>query len=101
MKLILVEDNPADVRLIREMLKESDGRYDLTVVGRLDKALEAMKESAPDAVLIDLGLPDSQGIATVQAVLAAQPQIPIVVLTGIDDKLLATESLRLGAQEFQ
>ena len=68
MKSLLVEDNPADARLIREMLKEAPaGAFQLQQVARLDSALERLRQETFDVVLLDLGLPDSQGMQTLTA----------------------------------
>src|SRR5271166_5041528 len=101
MKTLLVEDNPADVRLIREMLKElPDGTLQLQQVGRLDSAIERLGQETFDVVLLDLGLPDAQGIETLTLIQKASRSVPIVVLTGRDDERLAWEALRTGAQDY-
>ncbi len=100
-KLLLVEDNPADARIIREMLKEaSPGTIELLLADRLDRGLEALRQSVPDLVLLDLGLPDSQGLATLQEACAAFPTTPFVVLTGLNDQTIASEAVRAGAQDY-
>jgi PAS domain S-box-containing protein len=101
MKLLLVEDNPPDARLIREMLKEAPpGMFDLTLADRLDRALEAVRLDPPDVALMDLGLPDSSGLATLMAAQGAHPGLPIVVLTGLNDQAFAVEAVRAGAQDY-
>ena len=101
MKTLLVEDNPADVRLIREMLKElPDGTLQLQQVGRLDSAMERLRLESFDVVLLDLGLPDAQGMETLNLIQKASHSVPIVVLTGRDDERLAWEALRAGAQDY-
>jgi len=101
MKTLLVEDNPADARLIREMLKELPaGTLELQQVGRLDSALERLGQETFEVVLLDLGLPDAQGIQTVSLAQKASSGVPIVVLTGLDDERLALEAVRAGAQDY-
>lgn len=101
MKLLLVEDNPPDARLIREMLKEAPpGTFDLKLADRLDRALEAVRLDPPDVALMDLGLPDSSGLATLMAAQGAHPGLPIVVLTGLNDQAFAVEAVRAGAQDY-
>ena len=101
MKTLLVEDNPADVRLIREMLKELPaGTLQLQQVGRLDSAMELLRQEPFDVVLLDLGLPDAQGMETLTLIQKASRSVPIVVLTGRDDECLAWEALRTGAQDY-
>ncbi len=102
LKVLLVEDNPGDVRLIRVILAEdSDGdQFDLTFANRLSTAVEMLTTENPDAVLLDLSLPDSQGLGTVISVVAQVPGIPIIVLTGMDDEALAVKALKEGAQDY-
>ena len=100
MKLLLVEDNPADARLIREMLLELPERPQLEHFKRLDAALERLRQERFDLVLLDLGLPDAQGIDTLKLALAGQNPPPIVVLTGLDDLAVAIETVRTGAQDY-
>jgi len=100
MKLLLVEDNPADARLIREMLKESARAFELEHAPRLDAALTRLRQEAFDLVLLDLGLPDSQGIETVKRAHQACPVTPIVVLTGLSDQKVALEAIGAGAQDY-
>ncbi len=100
-RLLLIEDNAGDVRLIEEMLRESQGIYfDLRSAGRLEEALSRLKEQAFDALLLDLGLPDSQGLGTLARLRAEVPDVPIVVLTGIDDIELAAGAVQEGAQDY-
>src|SRR5271165_2712345 len=101
MKTLLVEDNPADVRLIQEMLKEwPAGTLQLQQVGRVDSAMERLRQETFDVVLLDLGLPDAQGMETLTLIQKASRSVPIVVLTGRDDERLAWEALRIGAQDY-
>ena len=101
MNSLLVEDNPADARLIREMLKESPaGTFQLQHVARLDSALERLSQEPFDVVLLDLGLPDSQGMETLILAQKASGGVPIVVLTGLDDEDFALEAMRGGAQDY-
>ena len=100
-KLLLVEDNPADARLLREMLNDSSSfDTELTLVSYMSEAEAHLAEHAVDIVLLDLGLPDAQGLAAVRRAHAAAPRIPLVVLTGSDDETLATQSLQEGAQDY-
>lgn len=100
-KLLLIEDNPPDARVIREMLKTAPpGAFEVKHVIRLDQALQAIQQNQPDVALMDLGLPDSQGLASLTAVLAAHPDLPIVVLTGLNDQTFAVEAVRAGAQDY-
>ncbi len=100
MKLLLIEDNPVDVRLMHELLKESmRGSFQYEHAARLDSALELLQEQTFDLVLLDLGLPDSQGMSTLKATQKAT-DLPLVVLTGLDDERFALEAVRAGAQDY-
>ena len=100
-KVLLVEDNPGDARLLREMFNEQDSRATkLTIVQSMGDAEKYLAEDTCDIVLLDLGLPDAQGLAAVRRAHAAAPRIPLVVLTGLDDETLATQALQEGAQDY-
>ncbi|MEA2624159.1 MAG: hypothetical protein QOD06_204 [Candidatus Binatota bacterium] len=99
-ELLVVEDNPGDARLVREMLKASGLRCELRVAGRLTAALELLEERPADLVLLDLSLPDSHGVETLDALQARFPDVPVVVLTGFEDETTALEALKSGAQDY-
>ena len=102
-RVLLVEDNPADARLLTESLKDA-GRdaFRITHVSRLSAAVEALAKEPPEAdvIALDLSLPDSAGLATVQRVQAVAPGVPIVVLTGLQDEALALQAVRQGVQDY-
>jgi DNA-binding response OmpR family regulator len=98
---LLIEDNPGDARLIREMLAEARGvSFDLEQADRLSAGLERLAEGDFDVVLLDLGLPESQGLDTCARVQAQVSEVPIVVLTGLDDEELAVRAVEAGAQDY-
>jgi diguanylate cyclase (GGDEF)-like protein/PAS domain S-box-containing protein len=100
-KVLLVEDNAGDARLLREMFNEQDSRTtELTIVQSMGDAEKYLAEDTCDIVLLDLGLPDAQGLAAVRRAHAAAPRVPLVVLTGLDDETLATQALQEGAQDY-
>jgi two-component system, cell cycle response regulator len=100
-KILLVEDNPGDTRLIKEALSEiAKLQFELVHCETLEQALEFCSKSVPDAILLDLGLPDSQGLDTVRRMHAAAQQAPIAVLTIRDEEELAIQSLHEGAQDY-
>lgn len=100
-RVLLVEDDAAQAHLIRAILDESTvDEYDVTHSVRLDRALEMLNLDAFDAVLLDLSLPDSEGLYTVSTLHAAQPSVPIVVLTAYDDRSLAGRTTLKGAQAY-
>jgi len=102
MKILLIEDNPADARLIQEMLRPGpQGTFELVRVPDLQLGLAALREQTCDVLLLDLGLPGSQGLETLAKVLEATADwLPVVVLTGVDDEVLAVDAVRQGAQDF-
>jgi PAS domain S-box-containing protein len=99
--VLLIEDNPGDVRLLRETLREAEGDSILVEdVGRLQAGLVRLLQGGIDVVLLDLSLPDSQGLETLAAVRARTPRLPVVVLTGFDDEETAVKAVREGAQDY-
>jgi signal transduction histidine kinase len=100
-KVLMIEDNPGDARLIREVLNEdSSAQVKLEHVTRLDAALARLAEGETDVILLDLFLPDSQGIDTFNRVHGHSPEVPIVVLSGLDDEAVVAETLRSGGQDY-
>src|SRR5205823_4423914 len=99
------EDNPGDARLILELLGEVQTQaFDLERVARLDHALTRLSRTGVDVVLLDLGLPDSQGLETFMRARRGAPDEPIVVISGLDaervvggraDEVLARSALDL------
>jgi diguanylate cyclase (GGDEF)-like protein/PAS domain S-box-containing protein len=99
--LLLVEDNPGDARLLREMLDEQQSHKTMmTHADCMSQAEMYLAKGAFDIILLDLGLPDAQGLAAVRRARAAAPRMPLVVLTGTDDELLAGQALQEGAQDY-
>ena len=100
-RTLLIEDNPADARVIQEVLSESpEGAFDLEWVDGLAKGLRELNAGLVDLVLLDLHLPESRGLETFNATRACAPSVPIVVLTGLDDRELALKVVRNGAQDY-
>jgi diguanylate cyclase (GGDEF)-like protein/PAS domain S-box-containing protein len=99
-RILLVEDNPGDARLLREMCKEEGLHGTLKHVESMREAEVHVAEHEVDIVLLDLGLPDAQGLGAVRRARAAAPRVPLVVLTGLDDESLATQALQEGAQDY-
>lgn len=99
--VLLIEDNPADVQLIVEILREDpESAMEVRQVNNLACGLEALARGGIDVVLLDLTLPDSTGHNTFDMIAKHAPAIPIIVLTGIDDKDLAIRMVREGAQNY-
>jgi PAS domain S-box-containing protein len=100
-RVLLVEDNPGDARLLSELISETEaGRPKIEHVDRLSAALDRLSQGPYDLVLLDLSLPDEQGLNTLVRAHACAPKVPIVVLTGLDDEALAVRAVRAGAQDY-
>ena len=101
MKILMVEDNPGDARLLLEQLKEEgNGTVELSWVDKLEVALEIVERKAYDAVLLDLNLGDSHGLETFARLHEKAPQLPVVLLTGVEDESTALRAVQTGAQDY-
>ncbi|MBI3776552.1 MAG: PAS domain S-box protein [Gammaproteobacteria bacterium] len=99
--VLLIEGNPRDAVLVQTQLLEfAPDEFEITVVDRLSRAQQQLKESAFAAILLDLSLPDSSGISALSRTKAAAPQVPIIVLSGIDDESMALHAVQHGAQDY-
>jgi PAS domain S-box-containing protein len=99
--VLLIEDDSGDLRLIQEMLSETKGSsFELEHRGRLSSGLKRLTEGGIDVVLLDIGLPDSQGLETFVNVRDQAPELPIIVLTGFEDAAVANMAVREGAQDY-
>ena len=100
LRILLVEDNPSEAYLLRESIAQVQHAPEIIHVERLCQALEQLKQSPVDAILLDLALPDSEGLATLERVNAVADHLPIIVLTGLEDEAVAIEAVRKGAQDY-
>lgn len=99
--VLLVEDNPGDARLLREAVKDAAGiSISLTHEQTLAQALKRLDNESFDVIMLDLSLPDADGLETLERTHAHAPSLPIVVLTGLDDEALAVRAVREGAQDY-
>src|SRR5688572_24738446 len=100
-RILLVEDNLGDARLAQELLAESsDFEAHVTCVGRVSDAEDILSNQPIDLVLLDLSLPDSQGLESLRRLQPLSQYAPIIVLSGSIDKALALEALKHGAQDY-
>lgn len=100
-RLLLVEDNPIEARLVQATLVSAEGSaFHVETVDRLSAAIQRVATHPPDVILLDLTLPDSRGRETFTRLHARATSIPIVVLSGLDDEALAIEAVRSGAQDY-
>ena len=101
LQLLLIEDNPVDATMVKAMLSETMGtKFTCTSVGTLSEGLVALAASPVACVLLDLDLLDSEGLGTLDAVLAAGPGPAVVVLTGLDDDRAGRAAVAAGAQDY-
>ena len=102
-KLLLVDDAETDVVLTRRMLQKSTGNglnFHIDRCRDLTDTLAYLSSENPDVILLDLGLPDSQGLQTLEQVLEVAPNLPIVVFTGLADTELGIKAVQKGAQDY-
>lgn len=100
-KVLLAEDNPDDVALVRAALDAAEGaKFDLVSTNRLSTAVELAREQSVDVLMLDLGLPDGQGLETFIRARAALPHLPILVTSGLSDQEIAIQSVQQGAQDY-
>lgn len=100
-RILAVEDSEGDLELLRYTLRQVRGeRFELTNAKTLMAGLETMSGGPYDVVMLDLNLPDSHGMETVQQTLAAADTLPVIVFTGVEDEGLGVEAVRLGAQDY-
>src|SRR3954466_6815539 len=99
--VLLIEDNPGDARLIELMLRAAGAApLRLARAERLAAGVAHLARSPADAILLDLSLPDSQGLATFARLHAAVPDVPVVVLSGLADEAVAVQAVAAGAQDY-
>jgi DNA-binding response OmpR family regulator len=100
-KVLLIEDNDADARFISEMFKEiKTTKYEVSHVKRLDEGLKLMDKDSFDVLLLDLSLPDSIGLETFEKAHEHNLELPIVILSGLDDEEVAVRAVSEGAQDY-
>ena len=100
-RVLLVEDNGDDALLTQELIREvSPESFSVVHVSRLSDALSRLSEEAFDIALLDLSLIDASGLDTVKQILSAFPALPVVILSGLMDEVLAIETVRHGAQDY-
>jgi signal transduction histidine kinase/CheY-like chemotaxis protein len=100
LRVLLVEDNPADADLVREALAQGPAGATLVCVERISEALERAREGEWDVVLLDLSLPDAQELSGAHRLRLAFPQLPIIVLTSLEDDRVAAGAVAEGAQDY-
>ena len=105
LEILLIEDNAGDVRLIEKRLERADPSllatdYHLECAPDLSSGLDRLESATVDVVLLDLGLPDSIGLGSLERTLECAPNVPVVVLTGRSDRQMAVDAINQGAQDY-
>ena len=100
-KILLIEDNPGDARLLQELLKDVISlQFQMEQIDCLSRGIQRLNEQAFDVILLDLSLPDSQGLETFVQLQRQVRDVPIVVITGLNDETLAVRAVQEGAQDY-
>jgi len=101
LQVLLVEDNAGDARLLREAFRaERAGSFELTHLVRMSEAVVHLAKGGVDIALLDLGLPDAHDLDAVRRAHAVAPDVPLIVLTGLNDEALATQAIKEGSQDY-
>jgi len=99
--ILLIEDNPGDIRLIQELIKEiGNDKFNLLFKDNLTDGMQIHNEEFFNVILLDLSLPDSEGLQTLERILTKTSDVPIIVFTETDDQILAIEAVKSGAQDY-
>jgi signal transduction histidine kinase len=101
LRILLVEDNPGDARLCRELLRDGFSEpFALEHALTLAAGVAALERAAADVALLDLSLPDAHGLVSVREVAQRFPRLPIVVMSGLADEAVSLAALQTGAQDY-
>ena len=99
--ILLFEDNPGDAGLIEEMVNDSTNySFELVIVETMEDGIDLLKLGSYDIILLDLGLPDSDGINTFLNVQKVSFETPIIILTGLNVEDIAVKAVKMGAQDY-
>ena len=100
-KVLLIEDNRGDYELILKMLEKSESsEFELIQTPRLSSGIELLENNTFDAIILDLGLPDSEGLESFNVVLKKHPEIPTIILTGLANEEIGIRTIKYGAQDY-
>lgn len=100
LRVLLIEDDPGDAYLVRDLLESAGPDFEVTWVHTIAQATTALGEGDFDCALLDLGLPDSEGLETLHRLHQVNPRTAAVVLTGLDDQIRGDPALEVGAQDY-
>lgn len=100
LRVLLIEDNPIDTQVIREYLaRPEEVQIELEHAERLSTALARLPDGHFDCVLLDLNLPDSSGLETLARIHERNPDLPMLVLTGLSPREFGLQAVKAGAQD--
>ncbi|TFH11028.1 MAG: GGDEF domain-containing response regulator [Candidatus Atribacteria bacterium] len=99
-RILLVEDNLGDASIVQDLLREAEYMHELTTVARVRDCMRLIDDKLVDMILLDLSLPDSDGLQGLHRLRAHAPEIPIIILTGFSDIDTAEQAVRSGAQDY-
>ena len=101
LNVLLIEDDPGDAYLLQTLLSSAEAvSFHLVCANHLQAGLDNLSHTQFDMILLDLSLPDSRGLETIDKVRTHDPDVPIVVLTGLDDEETAMHAVQAGAQDY-
>jgi DNA-binding NarL/FixJ family response regulator len=101
LNILLIEDSPTDAILVESLLnKVPDFPFQMERVNALEPGIKKLTQGRYDALILDLSLPDSFGIATYESVRESGPNLPIIIVSGSDDRELLAEALSKGADNY-
>jgi two-component system sensor histidine kinase/response regulator len=100
LNVLLIEDNAGDAELVERALGRGRPEFRLDWVERLEEGVQRLGQGAYGVVLLDLNLPDRDGLETFLGLHASAPEVPVVILSGLDDEAVAKEGVKQGAQDF-
>jgi len=102
-RILLIENSVFYTKFVQDMLSEAKSalfNYSLKTVDSLSAGLKITKRGGLDLILLDLTLPDSEGLDTFKSLYANAPTIPILILSAQGDEKLATRTVKMGAQDY-
>ena len=98
--VLLIEDNPDDVKIMKRYVKKSGVPFKVEQASTGKEGIKKLKNVDPDFVVLDYNLPDMNGIEILRAIREFNEDIPVVMLTGADDRQTAVEAMKLGALDY-
>lgn len=98
--ILLIEDNPGDAHLVKNYMRDAGFKYDLFLAETLFEGQDVINRQEIDLVLLDLSLPDTQGFKTLNLYLEKVPNVPVIILTGVNNEIVGYQAVKAGAQDY-